>query len=169
MRKIIPTLLFFISCSAPKQIINNAPSSYTFETQKPFEQVWSNVIDYVTSKGVSIKNIDKASGIIVTDDYSLTGSYTYEDKNGNLQDPGAYVLINKIKSALGIIIPPSSINGNYNIRVKPLKDNSGTSVTVNLVNLKGYVIFGTGYNRYNKYYIIKSTNVFEKQLAEKLL
>lgn len=166
-------LAFFIvmvsfSCRSTK-ITNNAPSSYTFTTAKPFEEVWSNIIDYVASKGVSIKNLDKASGIIITDDYSLINSYTYEDKKGALIDTNAYVVINRIKGAFGATLRPEFVTGNYNIRVKSLDQK--TSITVNLVNLKGAVtvdknMYGGG--GYLKYYAIKSTNVFEKQLSENL-
>lgn len=161
-------IVLMCACSSTK-ITNNAPSSYTFTTTKPFEEVWSGVIDYVASKGVSIKNIDKASGIIITDEYSLINSYTYEDKKGQLINPNAYVVINRIKGGFGATLTPDFVTGNYNIRVKTLDQE--TSVTVNLVNLKGAVkvdknMYGGGGRL--KYYTIKSTNVFEKQLAENL-
>lgn len=171
LKKII-TLLLLATClvnCVSKKITNNAPSSYTFQTDKTFEQAWSNIIDYISARGVPIKNIDKTSGIIITDEYSLIDSYTYEDKNGNLKNPNAYVVLQRIKGGFGNTVNPEFVHGNYNIRVKP--QNGGTSVTVNLVNLKGAVTKGKnmyGGGGHLIYYKIKSTNVFEKLLAENL-
>ena len=171
MKKIALFLsITFLLCNCvSKKIINNAPHSYSFTSDKSFDEVWSNVIDFISLKGVSIKNIDKESGLIVTDEYSLTGSYTYEDKNGSLKNPNAYVVLQKRKGGFGNTIKPDFIHGNYNIRVKPEKN--GTSITINLVNLIAGVtvnknIYGGGGNMV--YYVVKSTNVFEKELAQKL-
>ncbi len=165
---VLNLIVTLFGCS-PTKLVTNAPSSYTIETKKSFEEVWTNAIDYVTGKGTAIKTIDKASGIIVTDEYSFINSYTFEDKSGNLKDPDAYVVLNTIRGGFGNIIKPSYVTGNFNIRVKQLPN--GSTITVNLVNLKGAVLSGTniygGGGRW-VYYKIKSTNVFEKELAEKL-
>jgi hypothetical protein len=165
---VLSLIVTLFGCS-PTKLVTNAPSTYTTETKKSFEEVWTNVIDYVTGKGTAIKTFDKASGIIVTDEYSFRNSYTFEDKSGNLKDPGAYVVLNTIKGGFGNTIKPEYVTGNYNIRVKQLQN--GTSITVNLVNLKGAVLAGKnmyGGGGHWVYYKIKSTNVFEKELAEKL-
>jgi hypothetical protein len=168
MSFIIATAIFLIISCSPK-LVTNAPSSYTIETNKSFEQIWSDVIDFMTSKGTSIKIIDKASGIIVTDEYSFIGSFTYEDKSGNLRNPNAYVVLSKLIGAFGHLINPDYATCNFNVRVKQLPN--GTSVTINLVNLKAAVVLGRdmyGRGSHWKYYSVRSTKVFEKELAEKL-
>lgn len=156
------------SCSSTK-VVTNAPSSYTIQSNKNFEQTWTDVIDYVSRVGTSIRTIDKASGLIITDEYSFTKSYTYETKDGQLQDNSAYVVLNKKKGSFGVTIKPDFITGNFNIRVKPT--SNGSSITVNLVNLKAATTVGKnmyGGGGHLEYYTVKSTNVFEKELAKVL-
>ena len=65
-------------------------------------EIWSNIIDFFSQRGFSIKTIDKSSGIIVTDDYSLLSSYTYE-KNGKIENANAYVILSpKYKGLYGL-------------------------------------------------------------------
>ncbi|RFS17356.1 hypothetical protein [Emticicia sp. C21] len=92
MKKML-TLLFLsyalFSCTGPKSIpIKGAylEKPFTVYSEKSVEDVWSKVIDIFATSGITIKIIDKSSGLIVTDDYSFLKSYTFETTGGNFKN-----------------------------------------------------------------------------------
>ena len=60
---------------------------------KSFDDVWDNLVDMFAQKGLSIKIIDRSSGLIVSDRSKL--STTIENKKGGLQDPTAFIVVPK--------------------------------------------------------------------------
>ncbi len=122
----------------------DAPFQATSTNNK--EVVWGKVIDMFAQKGLSIKIIDKSSGLIVSERSKLL--WTYEDKNGQLENSDAHIVIEKPKKqGVGVINPqePLAVTGEWNIRVKD-SDNGGTLINVNLVNIKQTI---PGANRYS--------------------
>lgn len=88
-------------------------------TDKSVDEVWSKVIDIFATKGITIKIIDKASGLIVTEDYSFLKSYTFETVSGKPVNPNAMVVCSRILNGLGEPMIPEKITGSWNVRVKP--------------------------------------------------
>ena len=64
------------------------------KTSKNFQTVWDNLIDLFAQKGLSIKIIDKSSGLITSERTILTT--TVEKKNGKLLNPLAYIVVPQI-------------------------------------------------------------------------
>ncbi len=127
LKTILPLLAVFLSSCAIKMI----PVTGTYpdqpiqiKSEKPFDDVWSNLIDVFAQKGLSIKIIDKNSGLIVSERIEFPA--TIEDKNGNLKDPNAYIVVPKYRSKMdGKFYPINSfrddylgVNGEWNVRVK---------------------------------------------------
>lgn len=133
---------------------------YRTTSSKSFDEVWDNVIDLFATKGLSIKLIDKSSGLIVSEKTSLMNDYTYEYK-GNLVDSDAYVVVSRVIMA-DQDINPESITAEWNVRVKPNGSN-GSTVNVNLTNIQ--CSNSTKYKGGAVYYTAKSTGVFEKTFA----
>lgn len=173
MKKLLVSLILFCcfcSCEAPKMILkgNYQETPYSVETSKSLEEVWSNIIDLFSTHGISIKIIDKSSGLITSDHTSFLNNYTYEDEYGKPINPNAYVVIYKLKNGFGTPLPPDYIEGDWNIRIKNI--DGKTIINVNLVNLRS--TFTTQASRYGPSSIInipvKSTGVFEKVIAESI-
>lgn len=158
---ILPILLF--SCVTSTKLTSNT-EAYKATTAKPFDEVWANIIDIFSARGYSIKTIDKTSGLIVTDDYSLSKSYTYE-KNGVPIDPQAYVVVSKYSNVNFSFknIEPDNVLGNFNVRVRKNGDN--VDVFINLVNLRAVSIGRYGTHQYE----VKTTGIFEKQLGKEIM
>ncbi len=126
------------------------------------EAVWEKLVDHMAVVGTTIKLIDKASGLIVTDDYSFINSWTYENKKGVQKNPSAFVAIKKRGGRA-----PQTITGQWNARVKD-KPGGGSIININLVNLKAYRVdvskYGSSYTNYS----VGSNQVFEKAMADKI-
>lgn len=164
--------LLLASCGSPLKIMGTYSTGTEFkESSLPFEEVWSKVIDFFALSGMPISNIDKSSGIIVSNNISFVNYYTREDKNGNLINPNAYVVIPTVKGGFGNILEPTSkitgqweMTGDWNVRIKP-NGKGGTIVNVNLLNLRcryhnpGGIISNIP---------IQSTGVFENKMLDYL-
>jgi hypothetical protein len=163
-------LLSLIGCTTTKivplkGVYENKPFEIISDTPK--DQVWDKIIDFFAQNGLSIKIIDRSSGLIISDRSSL--NWTFENNNGELIKPLASVVIEKIID-IGTKKPirPSSVTGDWNIRIKQLPDNK-TSINVNLLHIEatGYTIkFGEGVTQYA--IKGKSTGNFEKLISDKV-
>lgn len=158
----------FSGCMSTKAVpLKGTYTNGNFEAITPTskEKVWDNIIDFFSKKGLPIKIIDKSSGLIVSDETGLT--WSYEDKNGKLIDPTAWVAIKKILiSGTNTPIKPTLVTGEWNIRIKGAPNNQ-TSVAVNLVNPK-YMNMNVSTLTYFSSGGVKSTGVFEKMIYEQI-
>lgn len=138
----------------------------SIESSRSYDDVWSEMIDLIAQKGIAVKLLDKSSGLMTTETYSLVNSYTFENKSGEYVNPGAYVVLGKVKPGL-VALKPTTVEGQWNIRMKRVNDK--TLINVNLVNLKAYCIVRGSYGSSHLYnFPIKSTGIFEKTMVEKL-
>ncbi len=175
-------LFLLLSCAAPKVIPlkGNYPTQpIEITSNKNFDELWDKLIDVFAQKGLSIKIIDRSSGLVVSDRSLLPA--TIEDKNGNLMDPAAYIVVPKIYNKVAkrfipitkIITGPyvsksyvdkaDPVSGDWNVRIK--KTNTGTVINVNIVN----ITYTSLENKIQKETILqdyKSTGVFERTLAD---
>ncbi len=152
-----------------------APVTKTYQ-DKPYEIisdnnrdiVWDKIVDFFAKKGLSIKLIDRSSGLIVSDETNLT--YTHEDDKGNLKNPKAWVVLNRIyRYGSKLYIEPSTVTGEWNIRIKSTPENK-TNINVNLVNIKYTFLNSSGLpDKYSLDYRNKSsgqsTGQFEALIA----
>lgn len=171
MRQILFSLLLsfaLLGCMSTKSIpLKGTYTNGNFEatTPTPKDKVWDNIVDFFSKKGLSIKIIDRSSGLIVSDETALT--WSYEDKNGKLVHPDAWVAIKKILvSGSNTPIKPNIITGEWNIRIKGAPNNQ-TSIAVNLVNqryINQFAITPTAFSQGG----IQSTGVFEKMIYDQI-
>jgi len=160
-------LLFFFACS-PKIIPIKGTYPQTpiiYYSDKAKDQVWDNIVDMFAQKGLSIKIIDKSSGLIVSDHSKVT--WSHENKNGQLIRKDAFVVIPGIYDRSSEkLIKPDYITGEWNIRIK--EENGRTSININLVNLTATYQGSTDYYTYtkNRAKVVdidgRTTGVFEK-------
>lgn len=158
-------LLLLISCAPKITPIKgdylNKPYSITSDQNK--DAIWDKIIDLFAQKGISIKLVDRSSGLIVSDKTALT--YSWEDTKGALVKKDAWVVIPKVFDRGSMkLIKPSIIIGDWNIRIKATPDNK-TAINVNLVNIRGSYLLDS----HTEVPIDgKSTGAFEQMIADNI-
>lgn len=179
MKFSLAIFIFFLFSCAPKIVPvkgEYAKLPVTFKSEKSFDQVWDNLIDFFAQTGLSIKLIDKNSGLLVSDKSAITA--TWEDRKGKIKHPEAFVVVPTIiDQTADELIPitisyakksqlkkPVIVQGEWNVRIK--KVGTASIINVNLVNLQyTKLILGEGYKTF-PLYEIKSTGNFEKKIAD---
>lgn len=161
------TAIFSNGCTPQLAPLKGNYSDKPFEiiSDKPVDIVWGNVIDLFATKGLSIKLIDKASGLIVSEKTSFASNYTFEDIYGKLQNPNAWVVLAKISYG-GSDMSPDKITGEWNIRIKTASDGK-TLINVNLTNIEGskYIAPSQYTAAQNLTFHGKSTGKFEEVIS----
>jgi hypothetical protein len=144
-------------------------------SERPFNEVWDRLIDLFAQNGLSIKLIDKSSGLIISDNSAITA--TWEDKKGLLVHPEAYIVTPKafngvIYAEQGIthnggnkasLKKPSIVRGEWNVRIK--QGDKGSLINVNLVNVK-YEDWDGKMMVWRNLSSFRSTGLFEKLIAD---
>ena len=154
-------LSIFVSCSYKTIPLKGEYQTgpYIQSTTTSIDKVWDKLVDLFATKGLSIKVIDKSSGLIVSDKYKL--SVTQENKSGKLINPNAYVVSVKLYNpGSRTYLPINTTVGEWNVRIKP-DGNGGTIINVNLVNIQEVWTDSKGYSK-DVVSTAKSTGVFEK-------
>ncbi|MBA4848754.1 hypothetical protein [Emticicia sp. BO119] len=165
MKKLFIAILFsFLSifAMAQQQIPKGQPllkgnyqtTAYIDSSSKTFDEVWSKVVDVLSENGISIKIIDKTSGIITSENHSFINVFTLE-KDGAPKDPNAWIVVRD--EGMGRI---QTVSGNFNIRIKTVNDK--TVISIKLNNIEA-LKFGGGMR---VPFPAQSTGVFEKKIAE---
>lgn len=167
------SIFLFTSCAVKKIPIKGSYPTppITETTTTKVDSVWSNLIDFIAQKGMTIKIIDRSSGLLITEDYSFEDVYTYEKKKtGQLANPSAYLVTSRIKSTANKegSIGPAVVLGNWNVRLKP--SATGTLINVNITNIRSYLLV-TSRNvdqRVESDFDVKTTGVFERMIIENI-
>ena len=147
---------------------------YEFTVADNRELAWNKLIDLFTAKGLTIKNIDKNDGLITTDITSFLRSYTWENKDGSLINPDAFVVCSKFRGPLTLAtsFTPSLITGQWIVRINQRADK--IVLSVKLANASGKISIADtvlhGQETATTTYELKieSTAVFEKSVEDAL-
>lgn len=121
------------SCSPKVYTIQGSYSAKnSVETEKSFDQVWNNVIDFFAENNIPIATLEKESGIIVASNVNIDGNaVSREDENGKIINPNAWFVTpytpNKNAST-------PKVSCTFNVRVRKM-DTGKTYISVNLSNI----------------------------------
>ena len=63
---------------------------------KHVDSIWLNITQLFAEKGLLIKKIEKEKGIIVSKESLFIAAYTFEDKDGKLIEPDAWIVLNEV-------------------------------------------------------------------------
>lgn len=162
MLLLVVGVMLFSACSTSRSMLsNNYKAQKDFTTHIPYDRVWDNVIDLFAESGITITNMEKASGLIVANGIEFNDHYTVEDKKDKRYNPNAYFVIPNGK------FDTAKVSANFNVRVRQNDDNTVT-VSINLPNLTA-----TTYKRdiwlgvpTIKNVDVASTGVFEQMLFD---
>lgn len=180
-RLILIPLIALASCAATKPIPLKGSYPATpieIKTSQTFDQTWDKLIDLFSQRGISIKIIDRSSGLIVSERTAL--KTTIEDDKGVLDESTAWIVVPKQKNqATGRYEPlsgsssgvyakkmiPNDVIGDWNVRIK--KTETGCTINVNITNVR-YEEYapGSNYKREITMQFHKSTGVFEKMISD---
>jgi len=129
--------LLFISSLSFQSCVTHVPikgkyqeGSVKSELDRNFESVWESMIDVIAKYGLSVKLIDKSSGLILSDRTSFYGNHTYEVKGPKPKDPEAYILTSRTSDDINPA-PYRNVTALYNIRIKPVQGNK-SQISVNM-------------------------------------
>jgi hypothetical protein len=144
-------------------------------SENSFDKSWDKLIDIFAQKGLSIKVIDRTSGLIVSSKAAL--SATMENKNGLPVNPEAFIVVPSIMRngrkepitgtnagpyAVEKKIKANDVFGEWNVRIKPNGTGSTINVNINNISYDTYVGSALVSANLNSY---KSTGVFEMILS----
>jgi hypothetical protein len=71
-----------------------SPSKIT--STKPIDSIWSTLTDLFSANGLLLKKFEKKKGLMIPAKTSFIPVYTFEDKDGQLQVPQAWVVLQKV-------------------------------------------------------------------------
>ncbi len=71
-------------------------SPVVFTSTKSIDSIWLNLTKILSTNGLPIKNIEKKKGIILTMKAPINSVYTFEDKDGQLLEPQAWVVLTRV-------------------------------------------------------------------------
>jgi hypothetical protein len=133
------------------------PAPYTFTTTLSKDQIWRKIVTLFTHNGISIKVVDKNSGIIQSEKIGL-GTHCNAEGQG---DSTAWALFNRVPAGYYLQYP-QLMNGELMLSVN--EQDGKTHVSIQLFNLFAFhkdVFEETKYQ-------IHSTQVLEKIIADYL-
>jgi hypothetical protein len=173
MKVTLPCLVVFVlfSCTSTKIIpIKGAypePPIIT-KSDRSFDKVWEKTVDYFAEHGIPIKIIDRSSGLIISEKTKL--SWTFEKKDGSVFNAKSFVVLQQIIDKMhGKPYSPSTVTGEWNIRIKAVGNE--TSINVNLYNIEA--TYGQYYYSSYSHSVIapvkvegRTTGIFEKSFEE---
>ena len=171
MRQSIITLflIFLVSCTLKFYPLkgNYPPTPIVYTTEKSFDQVWSNLVDLFAQKGISIRIIDKSSGLIASERTKLSTSY--EDSKGKLYSPKAFVVLkrNNYQGDENMKKSYFDVTGEWNVHLK--QEANDVSVNINIVNIEGEQVYTSLYHGETRSRVTiraQTTGVFEKLIFE---
>jgi hypothetical protein len=92
---------------------------------KSIDSSWSNLNELFTRKGLAIKKIDTTNGLIITKEIPINAAYTFENKDGQLENPEAWVVLTKVFNKKKQW-KPKRIYGQWSIQISELEPGTST-------------------------------------------
>jgi hypothetical protein len=107
---------------------NYNSSAVEMTTTQPIDSVWSKLTDIFTKNGLPVKRIDKTKGSISTRNAPINAVYTFENTDGQLEQPGAWVVLYKVYNK-NKEWKPEEIRGQWSIQVTE-KEKGTTNIKI---------------------------------------
>lgn len=173
------SMLFLVGCVSTKVIPIKGTYPETpivISSTKSFDQAWDRLVDIFAQKGLSIKIIDRSSGLIISTKSELTT--TAEDVNGMPFDKSAFIVVPTVvqfgkkvpitgtsSGAYAVVKTSYPAYGDWNVRIKANGTGCTINVNINNITYNAYDATAKAYRDINLY-TYKTTGVFENLLAD---
>ncbi len=153
---ILAAVVMFSGCISSKRLRKDyVRNGYTFTSTISYDSTWDRILDYFQQTGTPVSSVDKASGIIVSNNFSFMKAYGYEKLFGN--DRNALVILPRRKGH-----DPARINGTINVRLR-----TDQTVTAGIYNLTAESRNANPLdNNFRFYPDAASSGKFEKELEK---
>lgn len=159
----ITVLILLQSCAGGSDILlkGNYTKPNTFYFDKNENEVWSGLMAVICDKGLSVKSIDKLSGVIFGDKYDFSLISSAENSKGELVTKNAFIVTQHVVFTGTNYILPDQIMADWNIRIFTFEGK--TAMKINIKNI-------VSKNRLSQtvFYDAKSTGNFEKMIADSI-
>jgi hypothetical protein len=155
--------LLLQSCAGGSEIglKGNYQNPNTFYFDRTESEVWSGLMAVLCDKGLSVKSMDKSSGVIFGDKYDFTNQSSAENAKGQLVSKDAFIVSQYVVFTGTNYILPNQISADWNIRI--FQHEGKTAMNVNVKNIV---------SKYSSsvtiVYEAKSTGNFEKLIADSI-
>lgn len=128
------------------------------------EAIWNKIIDFCSQNGLSIKVIDRSSGVIVFDKVGTSCTYEKNDSTTELMNDNAWLVVPKQYqlNAYPHILSPSSVSAEWNLRVKEVTNDSFL-IEIYLIYARHQTTYST---KYDKYMVDHELNAYSRGLME---
>jgi hypothetical protein len=159
-------ILVLQSCGIQEYPLKNKydPKPYVIESPRSFEEVWGSLVDMAALQGLSIKFLDKLSGLMVSERNDFLNNYTFERPDGKLQKQDAFLVVKRYSSRSQSSVTPLTLTAEWNVRVKATQ-NGKTLINVNLVRPMAE---SPSLLKYGIFMEVYSTGQFERYMAESI-
>jgi hypothetical protein len=166
------SLVFLFFCYGCGNKIFPLKGSYTNEYSLTIpglsiDSTWQRLIDFCARNGLSVKVIDKSSGLLTFDRPGVT--WTYEDDSTHKPEiSSAWVILAKKREG-GFVTKPQLVTGEWSVRVQPTTDGKIRIIT-DLVFVMYNTFYSAKNNKYSKENVTDafSSGVFERLLFDKI-
>ena len=165
--KFLPLVFLFFSVGCISRVVplkqEYVPATFEKVSDRPKYEVWKSLLHFFSKNGLSIRVSDSTSGLVKSSPANLT--WTYENKKGKLNDPEAWVVVERViyKNKL---LPLTSVVGEWDVRIKEAKDGQ-SYIIVSLANLKYNTPTEPSYQPFLQA-APRSTGVFERTLYDQI-
>jgi hypothetical protein len=96
---LIAVIIVIINGCNPKLIPlkgKYADSPFEITSIKSVDSIWVDITQLFNQNGLSIKKLEKEKGVIVSTKTSFIPAYTFEDKDGKLIQPEAWIVLEEV-------------------------------------------------------------------------
>ncbi|RFS17021.1 hypothetical protein [Emticicia sp. C21] len=123
----------------------------------------NSIREYCSKNSLKVASEDKSTGIVIAEDYRAS-FFTFENPDGTPQVTNAHIVLGCEKpEGKYKCLTPELVKSDINFKVR--ENNGKTAVSISLTNIKAS--WGLNNKTGQPYYFrdVKSTGVFEKEIA----
>lgn len=126
-----------------------------------FDRAWEGVIDFISDTGQEVQLIDKESGLVISDQYTVSGKHiSMENSKGKIVNSDAWIVSQRHSddNPKGNLRETHTASAKWTIRVKQVADETVIAVLMHVKNVYWglpqkwtFVFDGASTGNYEKY------------------
>lgn len=154
--------MLFQSCMEGRiPLKGNYQNPNTFYFDQKESEVWSGLMAVLCDRGLSVKSMEKSSGVIFGDRYDFTSVSSAENSKGQLVTKDALIVTQHVVFTGRAYVLPDQITADWNIRVFTYEGKTAMKINVKNIMSKSRLAQSV-------FYQAESTGNFEKFIADSI-